>query len=226
MTRELKFKRRPPQSGETSSVVLFLHGYGADGDDLLGLADPLGPHMPDTAFIAPDAPDPCANNPAGYQWFPIPWLDGSSDEEASEAALRAVKDLDAFVDQVLAQEGITPDKLMVFGFSQGAMLALRTLPLRDKPVAGIVSSSGRLLDAESFADTVLTKPPVLLMHGDKDEMVPPGYFNEAGQALEKAGFDVYGHVMEGMGHGISPDGLSVALAFMAGRLGIALQAPE
>ncbi len=226
MTRELKFKRRPPLSGETKSVVLFLHGYGADGDDLLGLADPLAPHMPDTAFVAPDAPDPCLSNPQGYQWFPIPWLDGSSDEEASEAALQAVKDLDAFVDQLLTQEGIKPDQLIVFGFSQGAMLALRTLVLRETPVAGIVSSSGRLLDPESFAETVASKPPVLLLHGDKDEMVPPGYFNEAGQALEKAGFEVFGHVMEGTGHGISPDGLSVALSFMAQRLGIELQAKD
>jgi len=226
MTRELKFKRRPPMSGEVKSVVLLLHGYGADGDDLLGLADPLAPHMPDTAFIAPDAPEKCAGNPLGYQWFPIPWLDGSSDEEASEGAFQAVRDIDAFVDQVLAQEGITPDKLIVFGFSQGAMLALRALPLRDVPVAGIVSSSGRLLDPDSFADTVLSKPPVLLIHGDQDEMVPPGHFNEAGQALDKAGFDVFGHVMEGTGHGIAPDGLSVALAFMAERLGVALEVPE
>ena len=224
MSRELQFKRRPPVSGNVKSVVVFLHGYGADGADLLGLADPLGPHMPDTAFIAPDAPDPCAGNPAGFQWFPIPWIDGSSEEDASAGALQAVKDVDGFIAQVLAQEEITPDQLVVFGFSQGAMLALRTLVLRDEPVAGIVACSGRVLDPDSFAGTVRAKPPVLLMHGDQDDVVPPGYFNEAGQVLEKAGFEVYGHVMEGTGHGIAPDGLSVALTFMADKLGIALNA--
>jgi phospholipase/carboxylesterase len=224
MTRELQFKRRPAASGETKSLVVFLHGYGADGDDLLGLADPLSPHMPDTVFIAPDAPQPCAGAPAGFQWFPIPWIDGSSDEDASAAALEAVKDVDAFLGQVMAQEGVTPDQLIVFGFSQGAMLALRALPLRDAPVAGLVACSGRLLDPESFADTVLCRPAVLLMHGDQDEVVAPAHFNEAGEALEKAGFETFGHVMEGTGHGISPDGLSVALAFMMAKLG--LQAPE
>lgn len=220
MTRELQFKRRPPVSGKTTSVVVLLHGYGADGDDLLGLADPLGPHMPDTAFIAPDAPQDCDGAPMGYQWFPIPWIDGSTDEEASEAALKAVQDLDVFISRILEQEGVSPDRMVVFGFSQGAMLALRTLPLRDAAIAGIVACSGRLLDPESFAETVLSKPPVLLMHGDQDEMVSPGHFNEAGEALEKAGFEVFGHVMEGAGHAISPDGLSVALAFMMAKLGI------
>jgi phospholipase/carboxylesterase len=224
MSRELQFKRRPPMSGEVNSVVVFLHGYGADGADLLGLADPLGPHMPDTAFIAPDAPDKCTSNPMGYQWFPIPWIDGSSEEEASAAALQAVKDVDAFIAQALAQEEITPDQLVVFGFSQGAMLALRTLVLRDEAIAGIVACSGRVLDPGSFAETVRARPPVLLMHGDQDDVVPPGHFNEAGQVLEQAGFEVYGHVMEGTGHGIAPDGLSVALTFMADKLGIPLQA--
>lgn len=220
MTRELQFKRRPAASGEARQVVIFLHGYGADGADLLGLADPLAPHMPDAVFIAPDAPDACAGNPAGFQWFPIPWMDGSSDEEASEGALQAVKDVDGFVEQVMAQEGVGPEGVVVFGFSQGAMIALRTLPLRDAPIAGIVACSGRLLDPESFAETVISKPPVLLMHGDQDEMVPVGHFNEAGEALQAAGFDVFGHIMQGTGHGIAPDGLSAALTFMVDRFGI------
>jgi phospholipase/carboxylesterase len=220
MTRELQFKRRPSASGVTKSVVVFLHGYGADGDDLLGLADPLGPHMPDTAFVAPDAPQRCDGAPHGFQWFPIPWIDGSSDEEASEAALQAVRDVDAFITRILEQEGVSADQMIVFGFSQGAMLALRALPLRDAPVAGIVACSGRLLDPESFAAMVVSRPPVLLMHGDQDELVPPGHFNEAGQALDAAGFETFGHMMEGTGHGIAPDGLSVALNFMMAKLGI------
>ena len=223
MTRELSFKRRPAASGQTRSVVLFLHGYGADGADLLGLADPLGPHMRDTTFIAPDAPENCAGNPMGFQWFPIPWLDGSSEGEMVAGVEAATADVDAFIDQMLAQEGIGPDQLIVFGFSQGAMVALRVLSRRAAPVAGLVACSGRLLEPESFAATVVSRPPVLLMHGDQDEMVPPGHFHEAGEALEAAGFDVYGHIMQGTGHGIAPDGLSVALAFMANRLGIELQ---
>jgi phospholipase/carboxylesterase len=220
MTRELAFKRRPAASGVTKSVVLFLHGYGADGADLLGLADPLGPHMRDTAFIAPDAPEKCAGNPFGYQWFPIPWLDGSSEAEMVAGVVSAAEDIDAFIGQVLEQEGITPDRLIVFGFSQGSMMALHVVPRRAEVIAGLVAFSGRVLDPENFAEGILSRPPVLLVHGDQDEMVPPEHFREAGLALEAAGFDVYGHVMEGTGHGIAPDGLSVALTFMAERLGL------
>lgn len=222
MTRILDMKRRPAASGTTKSVVIFLHGYGADGADLLGLADPLAPLMPDTVFIAPDAPEASAGNPNGFQWFPIPWIDGSSDEDSMRGASMAAADVDAFIDQILEQEGISPSQLILFGFSQGTMMALRVAPRRAEPVAGIVAFSGRILEPEQFADRVQSKPPVLLVHGDQDDMVPPGHFHEAGELLEAAGFETYGHMMQGTGHGIANDGLSVALSFMAQKLGIEL----
>lgn len=222
MTRDLKFQRRPALSGNPNSVVVFLHGYGADGADLLGLADPLSPHLPDTVFIAPDAPERCAGNPFGYQWFPIPRLDGSSEAEMVAGIGAARADIDAFLDKVLAQEGIAPDRLIVLGFSQGTMMSLDVVPRRADEIAGIVAFSGRVLDPEDYAGHVVSRPPVLLIHGDQDPMVPFESFGEAGRVLEEAGFDVYGHVMEGTGHGIAPDGLSVARTFMAQRLGVAL----
>ncbi len=222
MARELTLHRRAARSGETKSAVLFLHGYGADGADLLGLAGPLGEYMPDTVFLAPDAPERCAGNPMGYQWFCIPWLDGCSEEAAAEGLELAALDVDALVDRVLEEEGITPERLIVFGFSQGTMMALHVLPARTESVAGIVAVSGRLLEPERLGERVRVRPPVLLVHGDQDEMVPIRYFQEAGNALQEAGFDVYAHVMKGTGHGIAQDGLSVALVFMAERLGIAL----
>lgn len=221
MTRELQSKRRPALSGETKSVVVFLHGYGADGADLLGLADPLGPHMPDTTFIAPDAPERCAGNPFGYQWFPIPRLDGSSEAEMAAGIEAAREDISVFLEQVLEQEGIGPDQLMVVGFSQGTMMSLDVIPRFTVPIAGLVGFSGRVLDPETYASHVNTTPPVLLIHGDQDDMVPFEHFHEAGQVLEQAGFETYGHVMQGTGHGIAPDGLSVALTFMIHHLGIA-----
>ncbi len=220
MTRDLQFKRRPAASGITKSVVVFLHGYGADGEDLLGLADPLGPHMPDTTFIAPDAPEKCAGNPFGYQWFPIPRLDGSSEGEMLAGIEAAREDISVFLEQVLEQEGIAPENLIIFGFSQGTMMTLDVVPRFSVPIGGIVGFSGRLLDPEEFASHVKSTPPVLLVHGDQDEMVPFEHFHEAGQALEAADFDVYGHVMNNTGHSIAPDGLSVALTFMIHRLGI------
>jgi len=218
VTREMKFGRKAARSGQPGAMVIFLHGYGADGADLLGLADPLAPHLPNTVFLAPDAPEPCRNNPFGRQWFPIPWLDGSSETEAQAGLAQSVGDLNAFFDARLAEEGMRPDQLAVVGFSQGTMMALHVLPRRAEPVAGIVAFSGRLLVPERLAAEALSKPPVLLVHGDQDPMVPFADMGVAGRALAEAGFETYGHVMKGTGHGIAPDGLSVALSFLKDRL--------
>ncbi len=220
MTRKLEFGRKGPPLGEAKQVVVFLHGYGANGADLLGLADPLTPHMPGTAFVAPDAPEPCAANPMGFQWFPIPWLDGSSEDAAAAAMKRAVEDVNAFLDQVLADEGLGADRMILFGFSQGTMMSLHIAPRRAEPVAGVVGFSGRLLDPERLASEAVSRPPVLLLHGDQDDMVPPASLADAHEALKAAGFEVYGHVMKGTGHGIDNEGLSVALGFMREKLSL------
>ncbi len=218
MTRELVFGRRAARSGKARSMVIFLHGYGADGADLLGLADPLAPHLPDTVFLAPDAPEPCSGNPFGRQWFPIPRLDGSSETEAAAGLDRSAADLDAFLDARLRDEGLAPDRLALFGFSQGTMMALQVAPRRPDPVAGIVAFSGRLIRPGALKAAAVSRPPVLLIHGDADPMVPFAEMHQAGQALTGAGFDTLGHVMKGAGHTIAADGLSVALSFLRQRL--------
>ena len=220
MTRDLTLHRRDAASGRATSLVVFLHGYGADGRDLLGLADPLAPHMPDTAFVAPDAPDPCTNNPMGFQWSPIPWLDGSTEDEAAAAMAASIADVNAMLDGLLADHDMTPDRLVLFGFSQGCMISLHVAPRRPAPVGGVVGMSGRLLMPERLEADTVSRPEILLVHGDADDVVPFDSMGDAGKALTAAGFTVYGHVMKGTGHGIAPDGLSVALSFMRDRLGI------
>lgn len=221
MTRVLNAVRKGPTSGDTNSIVVFLHGYGANGADLLGLADPLGEHLPDTLFVAPDAPEACEGSPMGLQWFPIPWIDNSSEEEAERGMISAVQDLNAFLDALMVDEDVLPEQVVLFGFSQGSMMALHVAPRRDDAVAGVVAFSGRLLAPETLMDEVVVRPPILLLHGDIDEVVPPQSLPEAAEALEQAGFtDVYAHIMQGTGHGIAPDGLSVALAFMRDKLNL------
>lgn len=220
MTRVLQAGRKAPVSGDTRSCVVFLHGYGANGADLLGLADPLGEHLPDTLFVAPDAPEACAGAPFGFQWFPIPWIDGSSEEESMEGMGRAVEDLNAFLDALMVDEDLLPEQVAIFGFSQGTMMALHVMPRREDPVAGVVAFSGRLLQPELLVDEVQNTLPVLLVHGDQDDVVPVQSLPEAAEGLQAAGFkEVFAHIQKGTAHGIAPDGLSVALAFLRDKCG-------
>lgn len=214
--RQLRFGRKG--AAKPSALVVFLHGYGADGADLLGLADVLAPHLPGVGFVAPDAPERCVGGGFGFQWFPIPWIDGSA-QEAAEAGLdAAAEDLNGFLDAQLAETGLGPEALALIGFSQGAMMSLHVTPRRAEPVAGVVAISGRLLRPERLTAEAVVKPPVLLIHGDQDPVVPFEDMSKAGDALVAAGLPTYGHVMQGTGHGIAPDGLGVALQFLKERL--------
>lgn len=216
--RELRFGRKGAAQGQATSLIVFLHGYGADGADLLGLADALAPHLPGAAFVAPDAPEDCAAGGFGYQWFPIPRFDGSTDAERDAGIAAAVNDLNGFFDARLAGEGLTIDRLALVGFSQGAMMSLEVAPRRDQAMAAVVAISGRLMRPEALASEARVKPPILLIHGDQDAVVPFDEMARAGDALVAAGFQTYGHVMQGTGHGIAQDGLQVALQFLKENL--------
>ena len=221
MTRILNSQRRDAASGKGTSLVIFLHGYGANAARWSD-SDPAGRSCrPDTVFAAPDAPENCAGSPMGFQWFPIPWIDGSSEEDAAKGMDAAVGDLNAYLDKTMADEGIAADKTILFGFSQGTMMALHIAPRRDQAVAGVVGFSGRLMTPEALEDEAISNLPVCLVHGDQDDVVPPASLPEAGDALAAAGFEVFAHVMKNTAHGIAPDGLSVAAAFMRDKLGIA-----
>jgi phospholipase/carboxylesterase len=209
---------RAAASGTADSLVIFLHGYGADGSDLIGLAEPLAPHLPRTRFLAPNAPERCPGNPMGYQWFPIPWMDGTPEAVARAAAVRAFAALDRYLDEVAA-EGMPPERTVLFGFSQGTMMALHVGLRRRAALAGIVGFSGRLLEPGMLPGEIRSRPPVLLVHGDQDPVVPFDSMAEAEAALAAAGVPVASHVSRGVAHGIAPDGLGLAVRFIQERLG-------
>lgn len=201
-------------SGNTSSLVIFLHGYGADGNDLIGLAQPLAGVLPDTAFVSPNAPEPCAAAPMGRQWFPIPYLDGSSETAMMEGLGRAKAALNAFIDSQMAETGLSADRVALVGFSQGTMMSLEVGLRRGAQLAGIVGFSGRLLRADALEAELKSKPPVLLIHGDADQVVPPQSLDDARAALEGQGVAVKAHSRPGLGHGIDNDGLGLAAEFL------------
>ncbi len=209
---QLDGPRHPPTAGATPArIVLLLHGYGADGNDLIGLAPAWAPALPDTLFVSPHAPFPCEGAPFGRQWFGI----AGRDTEMRLAGLRAASAMvDGFIDDLLEETGLPPGALTLAGFSQGTMLALHAGPRRAEPLAGILGYSGRLLAPELLDGEVLSRPPVALIHGEMDELVPFSSMAEADAALEQAGFAVETHGRPGLGHGIDPDGMRAGLAFM------------
>ena len=205
--------RHPPATGAAPArIVLLLHGYGADGDDLIGLAPAWAPAMPDALFVSPHAPFPCEGAPFGRQWF---GLHGRGDE-LRLAGLRAASAMvDGFIDDLLEETGLAPSALTLAGFSQGTMLALHAGPRRARPLAGILGYSGRLLAPELLEREAQSRPPVALIHGERDELVPYASMAETAAALEGAGFAVETHGRPGLGPGIDPAGMQAGLAFMA-----------
>ena len=210
--------RREPDSGFADQLVILLHGYGADGNDLIGLGDALAKPLPNTLFVAPNAPERCANNPFGFQWFPIPWMDGSSEAEMARSFARSVALLNDYLDEIAEASRIPPERTCLLGFSQGTMMSLHVGPRREEALGGIVGFSGRLLEPQGFAAAVKTRPPVLLVHGDQDPLVPFASMAEARKVLVSAEFDVATFRSVGTAHGIAPDGMKVATEFLNANL--------
>ena len=221
MPRPLDGPRLPPKSGTTKQLVVFLHGYGADGNDLIDLGQSWAPILPDCAFVSPHAPEPCAGSPTGRQWFGLTFRDP---DERWNGCVKAAPDLDAFLDQELARLGLGPDNLALVGFSQGTMMALHVGLRRKVAPASIVGFSGHLVRPERLAEDATAKPPVLLIHGDQDQVLPVDMMFEAAEGLAKAGIPAEWHLSRGIGHGIDQGGLIHGGSFLAQRFGLKLPA--
>src|SRR5580700_5400930 len=196
--------RPPAAGGQPRRLVLLLHGLGADGNDLIGLAPYWARLLPDAEFLSPNAPFPCDMAPYGYQWF-------SSQDRSPEAVLGGVRAaapiLDAFIDEALEQRGLGSGELALVGFSQGTMMSLFAGLRRAEPVAGIVGFSGRLLAPELLASELRSRPPILLVHGTEDPLVPYSSLAAAETTLKAAGVPVETVTSVGIGHSIDDQGL-------------------
>ena len=205
----------PAAGGPPRQLVVMLHGVGADGNDLIDLAPILAQVLPEAEFLSPDGPYPCDMAPFGRQWFSL--LDRTP--AAIEAGVRATAPiLDAYLDAMLAARGLSDDQLALVGFSQGTMMALHVALRRPRRLAGLVGFSGRLVAAETLPAEILSRPPVLLVHGDADEVLPIAVHAPAVAGLERVGVPVTAHVSPGLGHGIDEQGLRLAMAFLAQAL--------
>jgi phospholipase/carboxylesterase len=201
----------PKAAGMPSHAVALLHGYGSDGSDLISLAGYWRDILPGAVFVAPNAPEPCRDNPAGYQWFPIDW---DRPEYRTEGAEQARPIITEFLGDLWRQTGIGPERTILGGFSQGAMMSLHVGLALDRPLMGILSFSGALIAPKGFLDREGPRPPVCLMHGDQDPVVDPGFSEQAAALLRGAGYPVSYHVEAGAGHTIAADGLAFACDFI------------
>ena len=210
--------RREAASGAARLLVVLCHGVGADGQDLIGLAGPWAEALPDLAFLAPDAPEPCDMAPFGRQWFS---LQDRTPAVLEAGARRAAPLLLAAVDAELARLALPPGAVALMGFSQGAMMVLHAGLRRPVPPAAILAYSGALLDSPALDAEITGKPPVLLVHGEADEVVPFARGPAAEAALRRRGITVTTSWRKGVGHWVDEGGLQAGAAMLAGLAALA-----
>lgn len=197
--------------GKPDSLVILCHGYGSNGDDLISLGREWRPKLPKTLFLAPNAPEKNPH-PGGFQWFPI---NSFSPEERVAGTCKAAPLLDEFIDHALKENDIEPARLALAGFSQGTMLALHAGLRRKEQLAGILGYSGALAAPEKLIAEIRSRPPVLLAHGGRDDLIPFPAMFEAKGALKAAGISVESHFSPNVGHGIDREGVSKGGDFLA-----------
>lgn len=206
------------RSGLTRSLVVLLHGFGANGAAMVGLARSLAAALPDTAFLAPDAPDAAPGRPNGRMWFTIPELDGSSPGEADLRLQASARQLDAYLDDQLAAHGLPATAMALLGFSQGAGMVYEVGPRRSDQLAGVIAIAGRMKRKDSLAAEVRAHPPFLILNGAEDRLLTGEEINHTATALADAGIPTTRLLMPGTGHGISNEGIVAARDFLTGVL--------
>jgi phospholipase/carboxylesterase len=203
----------PPANGQApDAAVVLLHGYGSDGNDLISLAPHWRDVLPGAMFVSPNAP--IGTPMGGFQWFAIDWA-GDRLASRQTGVLEARPVLEQFLRDLWAQTGVTPERTILAGFSQGAMMALHVGSGLPETLMGVIGFSGAFLPPEGFGTPACGKPPICIVHGDLDDVVDPNLSSEANSAFLEAGVDVAYHVSRGVGHGIAPDGLAFASEFIA-----------
>jgi len=214
---ELDGPRLAPRSGTAKNLVVFLHGYGADGNDLIEIGRAWAGLLPNAAFVSPHAPRPCGQAPTGREWFPLTFRDPG---ERWAGVTMAAPVLESFLDAELARHRLPPSALALVGFSQGTMMSLHVGLRRQVPPAAIVGYSGMLVmpedvEPEQFAAQIRTRPPVLLVHGDRDDLIPVQALFHAAQSLAALDVPTEWHISPGVGHGIDQEGLRQGGEFLS-----------
>jgi phospholipase/carboxylesterase len=219
MAANLDGPRLAPKEGPARQLVVFVHGYGADGNDLIEIGRAWQVWLPNAAFVSPHAPRPCGQAAMGREWFPLTFR---SPTERWDGCNMAASSLEAFLDAELARHNLPPSALALVGFSQGTMMSLHVGLRRAVPPAAIVGYSGMLIlegdtDVEGYKPQIRARPPILLIHGDRDELIPVDALFHSANALAAMEIPVEWHIAAGFSHEIDPEGLRQGGDFLARR---------
>jgi phospholipase/carboxylesterase len=213
---------RIPADGPATGLVIFLHGYGADGNDLIDIGRAWKPHLPGVAFASPHAPEPCGMSPMGRQWFALTMRD---EHERWRGTSAAAPVLDHFLDAERDRVGVPDERIVLVGFSQGTMMALHVGLRRRRGPAAVVGFSGQLTGGPDGLRDATARPRVTMIHGDRDEVLPIGLMFDSVDILGAAGIPAIFHVSPGLGHGIDQRGLSLGLIAVGEALDIPVRLP-
>ena len=205
----------PFSKEKPKNAVILCHGYGGDGKDISLLASYWRTYLPDTLFVCPDAPDKCAVSSTGFQWFDL--MDQTKDQILAKSLVAEIK-LNNLIDEVIKKNNLTNEKIVIGGFSQGCMISLQTALKRKDKINSVIGYSGKIIDVEHLQSSINSRPKIILMHGDKDEIVPVSYLLEAKEFFNKNNYKVETKIFKNCEHRIPTEGSSLGLNFLKKNL--------
>jgi len=205
----------PLSSEKPKNAVILCHGYGGDGKDISLLASYWKTYLPETLFICPDAPERCAVSATGFQWFDL--MDQTKDQVLVKSIVAETK-LNTLIDEVIKNNNLTSEKIAIGGFSQGSMISLQTGIKRKEKINSIIGYSGKIINVNHLQNNINSRPDIILMHGDKDEIVPVSFLLEAKEFFNKNNYKVKSKIFKNCEHRIPTEGSSLGLEFLKKNL--------
>jgi phospholipase/carboxylesterase len=206
---------QPFSNDKPKNAVILCHGYGGDGKDISLLASYWKTYLPETLFVCPDAPEKCAVSPTGFQWFDL--MDQTKEQILVKSLVAEIK-LNKFIDEIMKKNELKSEQIAIGGFSQGCMISLQTAIKRKEKINSIVGYSGKIIDTNHIKNNIISRPNIILMHGDKDEIVPVSFLLEAKEFFKKSNYEIETKIFKNCEHRIPTEGSSLGLKFLKKNL--------
>ena len=206
---------KPKENEAIKKAIVLLHGYGGDGSDISMLSHNWKRHLKNTIIICPNGHERCKINPSGFQWFDL--MDQTPEQILSKSLVAETK-LNKLIDEVKKKNNLSANQIVIGGFSQGCMISLQTGLKREDKINSIIGYSGKIIDTKHIENNIRSKPNIILMHGDKDEVVPVSFLLEAKELFNKLNYKIQTIIFKNCEHRIPQEGSSLGLEFIKKQL--------